>query len=499
MARIKCGVLGATGAVGQRFIQLLANHPWFEVTVVAASDNSVGKTYAQAARWHVSADMPEAVRDLLVVPTEPGMECDVVFSALPGDMAGPVEIAFADAGYVVSTNASAHRMAPDVPLLIPEVNAEHLDLIPVQRKKRGWDRGFIVANPNCSTIHLTLALKPLHERFGLSKLIVSTMQAVSGAGYPGVPSLDIIDNVIPFIGGEEPKMETEPLKLLGAYADGAVTPADIRISAHCNRVAVRDGHTETVSVELRNKASLEEFVAAFAQFRAEPQKLNLPSAPAQPIIVRSEANRPQPMLDRDVQAGMASVVGRVRPDPVLDYKFVVLGHNTIRGAAGGAILNAELLVAKGYLTLESTLYRQSTRAAVRLPRPIVERILIHARQGAPHEVGGVLATSAKGSGPMQLFVARNSAAQPAEAYHMATDDQQRILAEIDDQGLDIFAVYHTHPNAPAYPVAAEMPGAYYTNAYYILVSLADADRPALRAYKIDQVQGAVVEYPVEVD
>ena len=293
-------------------------------------------------------------------------------------------------------------------------------------------------------------------------------------------------------------MESEPLKLLGTLKDGAVIPADIRISAHCNRVTVRDGHTETVSVELRHKPSLEEFVDALAQFQGEPQVLNLPSAPTSPIVVRTEANRPQPMLDRDVQQGMASVVGRVRPDSVLDYKFVVLGHNTIRGAAGGAILNAELLVAKGYLTLESTLFRQTTRPAVRLPGPIVERILMHARQGVPHEVGGVLAKSVKG-GPMQLFVARNSAAQPEEAYAMATDDQQRILAEIDDQGLDIFALYHTHPSAPAYPVADELRGAYYTNAYYILVSLADADRPVLRAYKVDQVQGDVVEYPVEVD
>ena len=294
-------------------------------------------------------------------------------------------------------------------------------------------------------------------------------------------------------------METEPLKLLGTLKDGAVIPADIRISAHCNRVAVRDGHTETVSVELRHKASLEEFVEALAQFQGEPQVLNLPSAPASPIIVRREPNRPQPMLDRDVQQGMASVVGRVRPDAILDYKFVVLGHNTIRGAAGGAILNAELLVAKGYLTLESTLFRQSTRPSVRLPQSIAERILRHARQGVPHEVGGVLATPAKGGGSMQLFVARNSAAQPDEAYAMETDDQQRILAEIDDQGLDIFALYHTHPNAPAYPAAEEVRNAYYGNAYYIVVSLADADRPAFRAYKIDQVKGDVVEYPVEVD
>ncbi len=496
MPKIKCGVLGATGAVGQRFIQLLANHPWFEVVVVAASDNSVGKTYGEAARWYVSPDMPPAVRNLLVEPVEPGLDCELIFSALPTEAAGPTELAFAAAGYVVSTNASSHRMAPDVPLLIPEVNADHLPLIAIQWKKRGWERGFIVANPNCSTIHMTLALKPLHDAFGLRKVVVTTMQAVSGAGYPGVPSLDIIDNVIPYIGGEEPKMETEPLKILGRVADGAMQLADFRISATCNRVGVRDGHLEAVIVELERKPSLEEFTEALATFQGEPQVLRLPSAPAWPIIVRKEANRPQPMLDRDVQAGMASVVGRLRPDAVLDYKFTVLGHNTLRGAAGGAILNAELLVAKGYLTLQDTLFRQTTRTAVAVPKAIFERMLNQARQGAPVEVGGVLATAS--GQPMQLLKARNSADDPEHAYQMATEDQRRILAEIDEKGLDIFAVYHSHPSAPAYPVARDLTGAYYSNAYYLVLSLADPGRPVLRAFRIDQTRGDVVEYPVDI-
>lgn len=496
MPKIKCGVLGATGAVGQRFIQLLASHPWFEVVVVAASDNSAGKTYGEAARWHVSPDMPPAVRNLIVQPVEPGLDCELIFSALPGDVAGPTELAFASAGYAVSTNASAHRMAADVPLLIPEINADHLSLIAGQKKGRRWERGFIVANPNCSTIHMTLALKPLHDAFGLRKVMVTTMQAVSGAGYPGVPSLDIVDNVIPYIGGEEPKMETEPLKILGRAAGDSVEWADFKISAACNRVAVRDGHLEAVTVELNDKPSLEDLTEALATFQGEPQVLRLPSAPAWPIIVRRESNRPQPMLDRDVESGMASVVGRIRPDNIFDYKFMVLGHNTIRGAAGGAILNAELLVAKGYLTLQDTLFRQTTRTAVQIPKSIYERMVSHARQGAPSEVGGVLATAS--GQPMQLLKARNSADDPQQAYRMATDDQRRILHEIDENGLDIFAVYHSHPAAPAYPVAGDMTGAYYSNAYYLVLSLADPERPVVRAFRIDQTRGDVVEYPVDI-
>jgi aspartate-semialdehyde dehydrogenase len=347
MAKIRVGILGATGAVGQRFVQLLDGHPYFEVTALAASDNSAGKPYGQACRWRVSADMPAWAREMVVQPCEPGLGCEIVFSALPGDLAGEVEESFAAAGYGVSSNASAHRMDADVPLLVPEINPEHLGMILLQQQRRGWTRGFIVTNPNCSTIHLVLPLKPLHDAFGLRKVLVTTMQAVSGAGYPGVPSLDIIDNIVPYIGGEEQKVETEPLKILGEFDGAGVVPPGARISAHCNRVAAVDGHLECVSVELAKKATLDEIRAALAGFRGEPQMLSLPSAPARPIIVRDEPDRPQTRFDRDAEKGMASVVGRLRPCSILDWKFVTLGHNTIRGAAGGAILNAELLVAKG--------------------------------------------------------------------------------------------------------------------------------------------------------
>lgn len=347
--KIRVGVLGATGMVGQRFVQLLEDHPWFEVTALAASDVSVGKPYGEACRWRVSADMPEAVRDTVVQPCQPGLDCQLVFSALPGDVAGPVEEDFAAAGYAVSSNASAHRMEPDIPLLIPEVNPTHLALIPHQQRHRGWERGFIITNPNCSTIHLTLALKPLQDRFGLRRVMVVTMQALSGAGYPGIPSLDVLDNVVPYIGGEEGKLESEPLKLLGRFDGQRIVPADMGISAQCNRVSTLDGHLECVSVELAEEASLEEVTKALADFRGQPQELGLPSAPAHPIVVREEVDRPQPRFDRYLEGGMASVVGRLRRCPILDYKFLILGHNTIRGAAGAAILNAELLMAKGYL------------------------------------------------------------------------------------------------------------------------------------------------------
>lgn len=348
MDKIKVGVLGATGAVGQRFIQLLDGHPWFEMAALAASDRSAGRPYGEACRWLLSTPMPEAVRDMTVLPCEPGFEASLVFSALPGDLAGPVEKAFAQAGYAVSSNTSTHRMEPDVPLLIPEVNPDHLALIDVQRRDRGGT-GFIVTNPNCSTIAMVLALKPLHDAFGLEKVMVVTMQAISGAGYPGVPSLDILDNVIPYIGGEEGKMETESLKLLGALAGDRVENADFVVSAQCNRVHVLDGHLEAVSVKLGKETTVDDVMAAFESFRAEPQTLGLPSAPARPVVVRRENDRPQPRRDRDVEQGMASVVGRVRRCPILDFKFLVLGHNTVRGAAGCAILNAELLRVKGYL------------------------------------------------------------------------------------------------------------------------------------------------------
>lgn len=348
MQKIPVAILGATGLVGQRLVHLLAEHPWFEIRALAASDNSVGKKYAEVAKWKLPHPIPESVRDLIVQPCEPGMDVALVFSALPSDVAGDIEERFAARGYLVSSNASNHRWDTDVPLIIPEVNPAHLDLIRVQRARR-QSSGAIVCNPNCSTIHLTLALKPLADAFGLRRVIVTTMQAISGAGYPGVASLDILDNVIPFIGGEETKLETEPLKILGTLQNDRVVNADVKISAACNRVATWDGHLETVSVELIEKPNIDQFRRVMIQFKSEPQTLGLPSAPAHPIVVRDEVDRPQPRLDRDTERGMASVVGRVRPCNVLDYKFVLLGHNTVRGAAGGTVLNAELLVAKKIL------------------------------------------------------------------------------------------------------------------------------------------------------
>jgi len=347
--KIRVGILGATGAVGQRFVQLLADHPWFEIAVLTASDRSVGKRYADAAKWLLRGGMPKAVEDMTLVPTEPaaiGPDVRLLFSALPGSAAGEVEADLAAAGFAVCSNASAHRMDPDVPLLIPDVNPEHIALIPVQQKARGW-RGFIVTNPNCTTTHLVCALKPLHDAFGLAAVNVVSMQALSGAGYPGVSALDILDNVIPFIPGEEGKLESEPQKLLGIVADGTIAPADFVVSAQANRVAVRNGHLEAVSVKLKRSATIAEVAAALTGYRGEPQRLGLPSAPDPAIILHTADDRPQPRLDRLAGAGMATSVGRLRPDPIFDYKFIVLGHNTIRGAAGGAILNAELLVSRG--------------------------------------------------------------------------------------------------------------------------------------------------------
>jgi aspartate-semialdehyde dehydrogenase len=350
MDKVRVGILGATGIVGQHFIQFLQGHPWFEITALAASGRSEGRTYAEACRWVISAEMPPTVRAMLLASCEPGLDCDLVFSALPSDIAGPVEEQFAAAGYFVSSNASAHRMAADVPLLIPEVNPGHIRMIEHQRYRRGWTRGFIVTNPNCSTVVLTMALKPLYDRFGVRQVAVVTMQALSGAGYPGVPSLDILDNIIPYIGGEEAKVETEPLKLLGAVDGDAFRVADFPISAQCSRVAVRDGHFMAVSVSLEEaNVTVAEIIEALSTFRALPQELGLPSAPERPLIVRAEPYRPQPLWDRDEGGGMAVVVGRVRPCPVLGFKFIALGHNTIRGAAGAAVLNAELLKAEGYL------------------------------------------------------------------------------------------------------------------------------------------------------
>jgi aspartate-semialdehyde dehydrogenase len=348
MDKIKVGILGATGMVGQRFVQLLADHPWFEISALAASERSVGIPYGEACHWVVSDDMPALAKEIIVQECEPNLACHLVFSALPAKVAGPIEEEFAAAGYAVSSNARNHRLDPDVPLLVPEVNPDHVALIEIQQRRRGW-KGFIVTNPNCCTVELVVALKPIWDRFGITALSVVTMQGLSGAGYPGVPSLDILDNVIPYIAGEEEKVEREPLKLLGRLEGEAIKEAEMVISAQCNRVATREGHLEAVSVKLGQEASREELVEALRGFRGPLQGLGLPSAPERPIVMREENDRPQPRLDRDEGGGMSVVVGRVRECPVLDYKFLVLGHNTIRGAAGAAILNAELLRAQGYL------------------------------------------------------------------------------------------------------------------------------------------------------
>ena len=347
--KIEVGILGATGAVGQRFVELLENHPWFHVTELAASEKSAGKTYEEAmqGRWKISADIPEYARKMKVKECIPPLKCKLVFSGLDAAVAGDIEGSFAKTGYIVSSNAKNYRMEPDVPLLIPEVNAEHLNLIKIQQKKRNW-KGFIITNPNCTTIGMVMALAPIHKKFGVKKVVMTSMQALSGAGYPGVPSMDILDNVIPYIGGEEEKVEAETLKLLGNFAKENVVFPKMKVSAHCNRVNVKDGHTETVSFELTKKAGINEIKKELINYN--PLKnLNLPSAPKRPIVYREEADRPQPRLDRDLEKGMAAVVGRLRPCKVLDYKFTVLSHNTIRGAAGCAILNAELLKAKGFL------------------------------------------------------------------------------------------------------------------------------------------------------
>jgi aspartate-semialdehyde dehydrogenase len=353
MNKIPVAILGATGLVGQRFITLLANHPWFEIVELAASDNSVGKKYGAAAKWQLPYEIPERLAQMEILPSDPEkVQAPMVFSALPTDIADDLEVAFAKRGAIVSSNASPHRMDADVPLVIPEVNPEHLELAHVQQKKYG-SKGFILCNGNCTTIHLVLALAPLRKRFGLNKVLVTSMQALSGAGYPGVASLDIIDNVVPYIGGEEDKVEQEPRKFFGALRDGTIQLADLRISAHCNRVATRDGHMETVSVEFAGdedaKPKPEDIIAAFDEFRGLPQELNLPLAPAHPTVYRREQDRPQVKLDRDAEKGMATIIGRLRHCNVMDYKFVLLGHNTLRGAAGATVLNAELLYAQGKL------------------------------------------------------------------------------------------------------------------------------------------------------
>jgi aspartate-semialdehyde dehydrogenase len=362
VTKIPVGVLGATGIVGQRFVQLLADHPWFEVAALAASEDSAGRPYVEACHWLLPTPMPEGVQGLIVQPLEQGIECPLLFSALPSHVAGPLEEHFADAGKAVCTNASAHRMDLDVPLLIPEVNADHTALIETQRRRRGG-QGFIVASANCSATQLAMALKPLDDVFGLRRVSVVTMQAVSGAGYPGVPALDILNNVLPFIPGEEDKLESEPPKLLGRLEDGGISTAPFVVSAQCNRVPVREGHTECVSVKLEGKPSVEEVITALRGFEADAEAASLPSSPSRAILVSDEQDRPQPLRDRDADAGMAVTVGRVRPCPLLGFKFVVLGHNTLRGAAGGSIHNAELLVAHGWIPWEGRAERSPEPAS----------------------------------------------------------------------------------------------------------------------------------------
>jgi aspartate-semialdehyde dehydrogenase len=345
----RAGVLGATGIVGQRLVKLLAEHPWFELTEVAASERSSGKTYAEAVRWHLDTPIPAVARDLVVKGLDPSLECDFVFSALDSLVAGAAEEDFARAGYPVVSNSKNHRMDPDVPLLIPEVNAAHLEAIPLQQKSRGYDTGFIVTNPNCSTAGLVLVLKPLADAFGLEKIFVVTLQAISGAGYPGVASMDIQGNVVPFISGEEEKMEAEPQKLLGKWDGSRFVDAGLGMSAHCNRVPVLDGHLECVSVGLKKIASLDEVGEALRNFEVDAVLASLPTAVRNPIIVLEEENRPQPRRDVHAGNGMAAVVGRVRECPLLDVKLTLLSHNLVRGAAGAALLNAELLAARGFL------------------------------------------------------------------------------------------------------------------------------------------------------
>lgn len=346
--KIPVAVLGATGAVGQRFVQLLAQHPWFEIVALAASKRSAGKCYAEASQWVIPGDPPPDLGDMVVRNLDPDIPAKIIFSALPSDVARDIEPAFAKAGYAVCSNAAAYRYEPDVPLIIPELNAEHTAMIPTQQQNRNWP-GFIVTSPNCTTTGITMALKPLHDVFNIQQLVVTTMQAISGAGYPGVASLDILDNVIPYIKGEEEKIEQETRQLLGRITNGKREDAKIVISAHANRVPVIDGHTVTMSVKFTHKPSVEEAISVLRDYKGLPVVQELPTAPTHPILVRTEADRPQPRRDRDAQEGMAVTVGRIRECPLLDLRMVSVVHNTLRGAASGAILNAELLTAKGLI------------------------------------------------------------------------------------------------------------------------------------------------------
>ena len=348
MKPIEVGVLGATGMVGQHFIRFLQGHPWFRLKWLAASDRSAGKVFEQATAWRLDGDMPETISGAVVSECKPGGAPQLVFSAMDASVATEIEREFAQAGHFVVSNSRNHRMEPDVPLLVPEINSDHLGAIRLQQKNRGW-KGAIITNPNCSTVVLTMALAPLRE-FGIERVLASTMQAVSGAGYPGVSSVDILGNVVPFISGEEDKMQVETQKILGQFKDGEFRPLQTKVSAHCNRVAVADGHMVATSVSFAQRPSIEDARTAYESFRALPQERNLPSAPARPVVYLPQNDRPQPRRDAPTYNGMCTFVGRLRECPVLDLKFVACGHNTIRGAAGAAVLNAELLVSEGLLS-----------------------------------------------------------------------------------------------------------------------------------------------------
>jgi aspartate-semialdehyde dehydrogenase len=345
--RIEVGILGATGMVGQHFIKFLQGNPWFDLKWLGASDRSAGKKYKDAMTWHLAGGTPDTVAGLSVEESKPGNAPRLLFSAMDASVATEIERAFAQAGHVVVSNSKNHRMEQDVPLLVPEVNPDHLKLVPGQQRLRGW-KGQIVTNPNCSTVVLTMGLGPL-KQFGITRVITTTLQAISGAGYPGVPSMDIMGNVIPYIGGEEEKMQQETQKILGDFRGDRIEPLAAKVSAHCNRVAVVDGHTVTVSVEFSTKPTEADLRHAFDHFSSVPQQRNLPSAPPHPVIYMEEKDRPQPRRDAERERGMAAFIGRLRPCPVLDYKFVALGHNTVRGAAGAAVLNAELMHSEGML------------------------------------------------------------------------------------------------------------------------------------------------------
>lgn len=347
MKQIEVGILGGTGMVGQHFIRFLEGHPWFKLTWLGASDRSAGKKLRDATSWRLDGAMPETAADIVVSDSKPVGAPKLVFSAMDASVATEIEQAFAAAGHVVVSNSKNHRMEEDVPLLVPEINASHLSMVKAQKARRGWT-GFIVTNPNCSTVVLTMALAPFVP-FGIKRVIAATMQAVSGAGYPGVASMDILGNVIPYIGGEEEKMQQETQKILGGVNDSKFVPLDARVSAHCNRVVVVDGHTVVTSVELEHTPSLADAQKAIEEFRGVPQERKLPSAPERPLIYMPQQDRPQPRRDAGRENGMTTFVGRLRPCPVLDLKLVACGHNTVRGAAGAAVLNAELMASEGLL------------------------------------------------------------------------------------------------------------------------------------------------------